>query len=140
MLDLDIKTNIICRFNGLTWDDQQRKGISYEEYMKNERNKNSDFTIDLSLFTRNEYSYRKMVDTVYLTVHFSEFPNDYTINTSTDQSYSIFFEDEEEVKNFLYEYNITQYIKDELNYWCGETESDLMDKIISVLVETMVVL
>lgn len=126
------KTNMICRFNGLCWDEEHRKGMNYEDYKKNKQNKNTDFWIEFTI-KENIWVYQ----TINIFVHFWDFYNDYEIKGNTKSSAYMF--DEYETRDFLERKNLVNYIKDELNYHCGIVDEFLTEKIIQALCEEMIV-
>lgn len=126
------KTNMICRFNGLCWDEEHRKGMNYEDYKKNKQNKNTDFWIEFTI-KENIWVYK----TINIFVHFWDFSDDYEIKVRTKSSAYMF--DEYETRDFLERRNLVNYIKDELNYHCGIVDEFLTEKIIQALCEEMIV-
>lgn len=125
------KTNMICRFDGLCWDEEHRKGMNYEDYKKNKQNKNTDFWIE---FTIKENIWYK---TINVFVHFWDFSDDYEIKVNTKSSDYMF--DEYETRDFLERRNLVNYIKDELNYHCGVVDEFLTEKIVQTLCKEMIV-
>lgn len=126
------KTNMICRFDGLCWDEEHRKGMNYEDYKKNKQNKNTDFWIE---FTVKENIW--VFKTINVFVHFWDFSDDYEIKVNTKSSAYMF--DEYETRDFLERRNLVNYIKDELNYHCGIVDEFLTEKIIQTLCKEMIV-
>lgn len=126
------KTNMICRFNGLCWDEEHRKGMNYEDYKKNKQNKNTDFWIEFTI-KENIWVYK----TINVFVHFWDFSDDYEIKVNTKSSAYMF--DEYETRDFLERRNLVNYIKDELNYHCGIVDEFLTEKIVQTLCKEMIV-
>lgn len=126
------KTNMICRFNGLCWDEEHRKGMNYEDYKKNKQNKNTDFWIEFTI-KENIWVYK----TINVFVHFWDFSDDYDIKVNTKSSAYMF--DEYETRDFLERRNLVNYIKDELNYHCGIVDEFLTEKIVQTLCKEMIV-
>lgn len=126
------KTNMICRFNGLCWDEEHRKGMNYEDYKKNKQNKNTDFWIEFTI-KENIWVYK----TINVFVHFWDFSDDYDIKVNTKSSSYMF--DEYETRDFLERRNLVNYIKDELNYHCGIVDEFLTEKIVQTLCKEMIV-
>lgn len=126
------KTNMICRFDGLCWDEEHRKGMNYEDYKKNKQNKNTDFWIEFTI-KENIWVYK----TINVFVHFWDFSDDYDIKVNTKSSAYMF--DEYETRDFLERRNLVNYIKDELNYHCGIVDEFLTEKIIQTLCKEMIV-
>lgn len=126
------KTNMICRFNGLCWDEEHRKGMNYEDCKKNKQNKNTDFWIEFTI-KENIWVYK----TINVFVHFWDFSDDYEIKVNTKSSAYMF--DEYETRDFLERRNLVNYIKDELNYHCGIVDEFLTEKIVQTLCKEMIV-
>lgn len=126
------KTNMICRFDGLCWDEEHRKGMNYEDYKKNKQNKNTDFWIEFTV-KENIWVYK----TINVFVHFWDFSDDYDIKVNTKSSAYMF--DEYETRDFLERRNLVNYIKDELNYHCGIVDEFLTEKIVQTLCKEMIV-
>ena len=126
------KTNMICRFDGLCWDEEHRKGMNYEDYKKNKQNKNTDFWIEVTI-KENIWVYK----TINIFVHFWDFSDDYEIKVNTKSLAYMF--DEYETRDFLERRNLMNYIKDELNYHCGIVDEFLTEKIIQTLCKEMIV-
>lgn len=124
------KTNMICRFDGLCWDEEHRKGMNYEDYKKNKQNKNTDFWIEVTI--KEKWAFK----TINIFVHFWDFSDDYEISVNT-KSYAYMFDEYE--TNFLERRNLVNYIKDELNYHCGIVDEFLTEKIISTLCKEIIV-
>lgn len=126
------KTNMICQFDGLCWDEEHRKGMNYEDYKKNKQNKNTDFWIEFTI-KENIWVYK----TINVFVHFWDFSDDYEIKMNTKSS--VFMFDEYETRDFLERRNLVNYIKDELNYHCGIVDEFLTEKIVQTLCKEMIV-
>ena len=126
------KTNMICRFDGLCWDEEHRKGMNYEDYKKNKQNKNTDFWIEFTI-KENIWVYK----TINIFVHLWDFSDDYEIKVNTKSLANMF--DEYETRDFLERRNLVNYIKDELNYHCGIVDEFLTEKIIQTLCKEMIV-
>lgn len=126
------KTNMICRFDGLCWDEEHRKGMNYEDYKKNKQNKNTDFWIEFTI-KENIWVFK----TINVFVHFWDFNDDYEIKVRTKSTAYMF--DEYETHDFLERRNLVNYIKDELNYHCGIVDELLTEKIIQTLCKEMIV-
>lgn len=126
------KINMICRFDGLCWDEEHRKGMNYEDYKKNKQNKNTDFRIEVTIKENI-----RVFKTINMFVHFWDFSDDYEIKVNT--KFSAYMFDAYEAWDFFERRNLVNYIKDELNYHCGIVDEFLTEKIIHTLCREMFV-
>ena len=116
--------NTVCRYDGICWNDWRSKHLNAESYRENPKNDNTDFTIEIGI-----KNHGKPAATVYVTVHFWNFDDDWDTEATSEIYNMPSFESDREFNDFLYENNIMQYIKDEFDFWCGISRGDILDSV-----------
>ena len=132
MIDQNITVNTICKFDGICWDDQNRKHIDYESYLNNPKNQNSVFSIEIGI-KKPRTRFNIPINTINIELHFYKFYDDWQIKSESVEYDCLDFESDRQFNDFIYDNNIIRYIKDELAFWCGIYDDKIIDTIYNTI-------
>ncbi len=128
MTEKNITANTVCKFDGICWDDWNRKHIDYESYSSNRKNQNTTFSIEIGI-RKTGTKKNTPISTINIDIHFWKFNNDWEISSKSTEYEQWTFASQRRFNDFVYENSIMQYIKDELAFWCGIYDDKMIDSI-----------
>lgn len=135
MANSDYKTNTVCRFGGPCWTEKKKNGFRYEDYISDPKLNNTDFTVDFTL--KENRIVKPRFWNVVIDVHFWKFPDDIEYKIAVKLNGNLYIEPESDVPGFLYDRNVKNYIKDELEYHCGINDETMAEKIVSFIADEL---